>query len=315
MSRPSLVRARAPAKVNLRLDVLGPRADGYHDIRTWMLALDRCDHLEARANASGQVTLAVTGEHATADIPADASNLVHRAASLALAECRTRGLASDRDGVDLALEKRIPSRAGLGGGSSDAAAAWFAVGAALGVELEADGGALATLGSDCAFFARARATGFALCEGRGDRVTAARGPDSSFFVAVVVPEVGCPTAAVYAELDRLDARPQREPDPPPEWLRGPASRVRPYLRNRLEKAALAAFPELASWRMLLDESGATEWRLSGSGSAFFGIHDRREEAETTLAAVVRAGAGKSLAVRAAWVSAPSGRGVNIVEVR
>ncbi len=315
MSRPSLVRARAPAKVNLRLEVLASLPDGYHEIRTWMLALDRCDHLEARANSTGDVVLTLTGEHATADIPADASNLVHRSASLALAACRQRGVAGARDGVDLALEKRIPSRAGLGGGSSDAAAAWFAVGAALGVELEADGGVLASLGSDCAFFARARATGFALCEGRGERVTPAPSPAGSFFVAVVVPESGCPTAAVYAALDRRGAAERREAEPPAEWLKGPASRVRPHLWNRLENAALEAFPELRTWRQVLDAGGAAAWRLAGSGSAFFGIYDRRDEADAAVEAVLAAAGGRSLAVRAAWVSAPSGRGVNIVEVR
>jgi len=315
MSRPTVVRALAPAKVNLRLEVLGRRADGFHDIRTWMLALDRCDHLEARATSSGRVTLAVAGEHATSDVPLDERNLACRAANAVLAEGRARGLLGDRDGVDLVLDKRIPSRAGLGGGSSDAAAAWFAAGAALGVELGTGAQALAALGSDCAFFAGARSTGFALCKGRGERVTSAPGPSGSFFVAVVVPDVACGTAEVYAALESGTRTRRPGQDPPSDWLRGPVNRARPFLWNHLEKAAMAAFPELVPWRLVLDGNGAADWRLAGSGSSFFGIYDRREEAEAALAIVVGAARGRALQPRAAWVSAPAGRGANIVEVR
>ncbi len=315
MSRPTLVRALAPAKVNLRLEVLGRRADGFHDIRTWMLALDRCDHIEARANSIGRVTLSLSGEQASADVPVDERNLAFRAASAALAAGREGGLLGDRDGVDLVLDKRIPSRAGLGGGSSDAAAAWFAASAALGIELENGTEALAALGSDCAFFAGGRSTGFALCEGRGERVTSARAPSSAFFFALVVPEIACATAAVYAALDLRSGSPQMPPSLAQDWLRGPASRLRPFLWNHLEEAAIAAFPGLVPWRRLLDGHGAADWRLSGSGSAFFGVYDRREEAEAALAAVVGAAEERALPLRAAWVSAPAWRGANIVAVR
>lgn len=298
MNRPNFVRVIAPAKVNLRLEVLGRREDGFHEVRTWMLALGLSDRIEARPNSGGGAALSVSGEHAGADVPTGSENLAWRAARALLDEGRRRGLLQERDGVELLLEKSIPSRAGLGGGSSDAAAAWIAAERALGIELpaEAAGAALAELGSDCAFFARARDSGFALCEGRGERVTPLAAPPLA--VALVVPAVECPTAEVYAALDARTG--------------GTSTNLsRDLLWNGLEDAALEAFPELRRWRRLLDASGAGSWRLSGSGSAFFGVS---EESSHALASVLRAARKEGLEVRAAWSGAASGRGAKIVEV-
>jgi 4-diphosphocytidyl-2-C-methyl-D-erythritol kinase len=305
MSRPTFVRARAPAKVNLRLEVLGRRGDGYHEVRTWMLALDLADEIVARPSSCGGVSLAVTGEQARADVPTGSENLAWRAAQLVLDEGRRRGLLGERDGLDLVLEKSIPSRAGLGGGSSDAAAAWLAAERALAIGLpaEAAGAALAELGSDCAFFARARESGFALCEGRGERVTPLASPRLS--IALVVPDVECPTAEVYAALDARTGGRSAAANPPSPSL------SRDSFWNGLEEAALEAFPELRRWRRLLDLSGAGDWRLSGSGSAFFGVS---EESSQVLASVVRAARREGLGVRAAWSGPASGHGAKIVEV-
>jgi len=317
MSRPLHVRAQAPAKVNLRLEVLGRRADGFHEVRTSMLALGLHDLLEARHHPGGEVRLSVRGEHASRDVPSGARNLVARAADSVLEEGRRRGALGVADGIELVLEKRVPSRAGLGGGSSDAAAAWMASEAALGIALgdEVRAETLARIGSDCAFFAAARETGFALCTGRGDRVAPATGPAAGFFVALVVPAVACGTASVYAALDRGPATGRPSEDPPPGWLAGPASRARPFLVNRLEPAALAAFPDLRRWRDLLDRRGLSHWRLSGSGSAFFGIYDGREEAESARDELRTACREASLEARCAWAGPPAGRGANIVEIR
>ena len=118
MSGSELVRALAPAKVNLRLEVLGEREDGYHEIRSWTLAVDLCDSLDVRASVSGGIRLSLSGPAASPDVPVDGSNLVSRAASASLDEGRRLGAIGPEAGVDIALLKRIPSRAGLGGGSS-----------------------------------------------------------------------------------------------------------------------------------------------------------------------------------------------------
>jgi 4-diphosphocytidyl-2-C-methyl-D-erythritol kinase len=316
MSRPSLVRALAPAKINLWLEVLGRRRDGYHEIRSWMLALELCDRLEARASSSGAVALSLAGTQASADVPAGAANLACRAAAAALAEGRKLGLIGERDGVDLALEKQIPSRAGLGGGSADAAAAWIAACAALGFDLPAGSAeaALSALGSDCDFFARARETGCARCAGRGEVVVASPAPRCPWNVAVLTPPVACWTAEVYAALDPGSSARTPAREMPAEWSEMPASAVRPFLFNRLEAAAMKAFPTLCEWRKLLDRCDAEHWRLSGSGSSFFGLYDRPEEVEGALERIRGATRGTGLPIRGLWATRPSAHGASLVEV-
>jgi 4-diphosphocytidyl-2-C-methyl-D-erythritol kinase len=155
------------------------------------------------------------------------------------------------------LEKRIPTRAGLGGGSSDAAAAWLGtleLALQLGLELDRNPrdstlrAELGELGSDCAFFLTP--TGYARCEGRGERVTSLElGPLRSERFAVVTPALVCPTGAVYAALE----------------LAGRRSRGDALWWNDLEPAALRAVPELADFRRKLEGT----WLLAGSGASFF----------------------------------------------
>jgi len=149
---------------------------------------------------------------------------------------------------------------------------------------------LASIGSDCVFFARADATGFALCEGRGERVTPSEFPIDAARIAVVTPGTECPTAAVYAALRKLRGSWHAPADPAPRWSATDVAGARAFLGNDLEAAALEAFPDLRNWRRLLDENGAEAWRLSGSGSSFFGMHDDAREAEKALERVCGAGA-------------------------
>lgn len=286
------VRAVAPAKVNLSLEVLGRRDDGYHEIRTSALAVDLCDGLRARASRTGEVRLSIAGPAASPDVPSDATNLASRAAQAVLEEGRTLGAVDSAAGVDLALEKRIPSRAGLGGGSSDAAAAWMATEACLGLELPATirERALARIGSDCAFFAAASATGHALCEGRGERVFPRTYPAPAIRIAIVTPEVECSTAEVYrAFVPRVLG-------------------VRPTSANDLEDAALRAFPGLAPWRRLL----GGRWSLSGSGSSFFALFESEPEASAALEGLRSAAREADLGLRGSWVVRPAGHGVKLL---
>ena len=221
--RATRVRAIAPAKVNLSLEVLGRRPDGFHEIRSEMLAIDLCDSLEVRPDRGGGVRLSLAGPVASADVPSDGSNLVCRAAHAALAEGRRLGSIASEAGVEIALVKRIPTRAGLGGGSSDAAAAWIATAAAYGLQPsdEARDRELAAIGSDCVFFAAAGATGYASCGGRGERVEPRPNPEPGIGIALLTPSVECSTAEVYRSLD-------------------PASFDGPRRGNDLEEAAVPA---------------------------------------------------------------------------
>ena len=119
---PRRVTLLAPAKINPWLAVGARRPDGYHEVDTCLCALELCDRLVIERTTTGRLELELSGPAATPDVPANRENLALRALERALALVRAREAVGERDGVALQLEKHVPSRAGLGGGSSDAAA-------------------------------------------------------------------------------------------------------------------------------------------------------------------------------------------------
>lgn len=302
-------RALAPAKVNLTLAVLAKRPDGYHDIESWMLALDLADVVRVRATGAEGVRIVVHGSAASLDVPSDDRNLAVRAARSVLDAARERGLAPGVQGLELDLEKSIPSQAGLGGGSSDAAAAWIAARAALAVDLDDAVGAsvLARLGSDCVFFQKAR-SGMGIATGRGERIECVAGSPPRWAIALVTPECGAPTAAVYARaLSRDPGRPTLRPR-----ILEAASDACGSIENDLEAAALAAVPALQAWRSLLDTAGCASWRLCGSGSSWFGLYDGEAEARDALARVENLARDHGLRTRLARVVHAAGHGAVLV---
>lgn len=319
---PGWSRALAPAKLNPWLEVLGRRADGYHELETVMVTLDLADGVAARACASGTVELRLVGPAASADVPADARNLAWRGASIALELARGAGAAGGDLGLELVLDKRIPSQSGLGGASSDAAAALLAAAVALGLDLGPPGApsslgrrawaALGALGSDCAFFVEAP-TGAALCTGRGERVAPLGAPEPPWSVALIVPSVVCPTAAVYAALASLPPAVRLQlPTFEGGGLPGPCDLAgRPFF-NRLEAAALRAVPELGPWRELLDGVAPGAFHLSGSGSSFFAVRAGADTAGALLERARTSAERRGLAVRGAWVARTAGTGARPV---
>ena len=308
--------ALAPAKVNLWLDVKGRRDDGFHELDTGMLALDLFDELEVRETASGRVELEVGGPAATPDIPSGATNLAVRAAELQLRHAVTTGAASAESGLAIRLVKNVPSGAGLGGGSSDAAAALVGAAAALGVEVDHDlaRGWLASLGSDCVFFLDAAVTGFARCIGRGELVEAREIGDESWTFALFAPDLPVPTKAVYGALGTALSEGGAMPSVRESLLSCPESELRLGLRNHLEAAALEAVPALRPWRQLLDANNASHFLLSGSGSTFFGVYSDGTEARRALDDLVGAAKALDLAVRGHWLLRPAGRGAVVASV-
>jgi len=283
-----VVHLRAPAKVNLYLQVLGRRADGFHELVTVLHAIDLCDELslqrrQRRRDLPGgapDVSLRVDG-----DAPAGEQNLAHRAACALLAEA---GAAGDV-GLDITLRKHIPAGGGLGGGSSDAAAVLAGLDALLGRPCRAETlqRLAASLGSDVAFFLHG---GTALCTGRGEIVRPLRPPRAQE-LTLALPPFGVSTASVYAalaagpaaraDLALLDELAQRVADADARGLNS-------LYRNDLEPPARRVEPRLAA---LLD-SGL---HLSGSGSTHF-AYGRREEFTTacpsTLICYVKSTSGK-----------------------
>ncbi|MCM3878085.1 MAG: 4-(cytidine 5'-diphospho)-2-C-methyl-D-erythritol kinase [Thermoanaerobaculia bacterium] len=272
------------AKVNRSLRVLGKRPDGYHEIDTVFQTVDlsdRIDFLEGEED-SGEVSLTIEG----ADLAADASNLILRAAAALVSRTGTKR------GARIHLSKKIPIGGGLGGGSSNAATTLRGLCTLWNLQLsDADLGALAaSLGSDVPFFllgGRARGTG------RGEILEPLEDLPEEWLV-LVIPRFSLSTAVVYGAL----AAPALTDSAAGTNLGGSDSDCGPD-RNDLEPAAESLRGELLSFRAALSDFGATSARLSGSGSTVFGLfgdeesarraHGRlagfREETKTTMTIV------------------------------
>ena len=279
----------APAKINLTLDVGLRRADGYHEIRSVMQTIALHDALDA-ALTPGQpgVFLEVAGKEATG-VPADEANLVHKAAVRLQKIAAARGqMPGSESGIHIRLHKRIPSQAGLGGGSSDAMAALLAVNALLGLALShtrlCEIGA--ALGADVPFFFFG---GTALAEGLGEKITPLPSLAPDWPLVVVKPDAGVSTAAAYAALDAASDRQRGAATE--RWLEGDQA-----LHNDFESVVFPAYPSVAAAHALLSQTAepAESFRplLCGSGSALFLRASSDSAAQEIAARVTAAGLGK-----------------------
>ena len=263
---------QAPAKVNLTLLVSARRGDGYHDVSTVMQTVDLCDTLTLTGEGRG-LTLTCTDPA----VPADDSNLVLRAAALFCQE-----LHLPVPDLHLHLQKRIPSQAGLGGGSSDAAAVLRAMRTLYAPEVsdtELERMA-ARLGSDVPFFIRG---GTMHCTGRGERIAPLPPLTAGWFVIVKPPE-GFSTPAMYRRLDELPPEPARPDGMTAALESGDIRAVAAALYNSFERAV----PPDSAVRAIenaLRVHGALAAMLSGSGSAVFGLFDREDTAHAAAGAL------------------------------
>jgi 4-diphosphocytidyl-2-C-methyl-D-erythritol kinase len=271
----------AHAKINLSLRVLGKRADGFHEIRTIFQTITLHDLLTFETRAGEGFELECTTE----GIPVDETNLVTRAAR-ALRECY-----GVRKGARVMLEKRIPSQAGLGGGSTDAAAALLGLSRlweieTTRVELDEIG---ARLGADVPFFFTG---GTALGTGLGTEITPLADVAERPLV-VVMPDARVSTVEAYK---LLNARTLTKPESP---VNLPISRVEAQnsvslyedLRNDFEPVIFRLQPEIERARDALLAAGAQSALLAGSGASVFGIFENRAEAERAREVLARAEAG------------------------
>lgn len=253
----------SPAKVNLFLDVLGPRDDGFHEIETLFAAVDWGDEVTVALDAGlDGVELTVTGD---ASVPADETNLAWRAAAA------WREAVPDAPGVRVAIRKRIPVGAGLGGGSSNAGAVLRQL-AGLWPRSEAGMPALAAaLGSDVAFFL---ADGAALGRGRGERIERLPG-GRPMDVVLILPPIACETPVVYQNLGaRVRAAPESGLERAAFALQtGDAPALRQAHYNALAVPALAAYPALARFTSEVERRLGRPPCLSGSGAALFDLPD------------------------------------------
>jgi 4-diphosphocytidyl-2-C-methyl-D-erythritol kinase len=260
------MNVRAYAKINIGLHVLGKRSDGYHNIETLFRLIDLYDELQFLMADEGT---AFSSDHPL--LPNDNTNLCLRAVHL------LRDVTGIHSGVEITLKKRIPLGAGLGGGSSDAAAVlkgltklW-----ALDISTTELQTISATLGSDVPFFFSSQT---AYATGRGERLEpcSARIP---YWILTVTPDIHVSTAWAYAHVkpssgsDRPDLR---------ELLLSSAdnpAELRKRLRNDFEEPVFTEFPEIAGVKEILLKQGADVALMSGSGSSVFGFFSSERTAQ------------------------------------
>lgn len=244
----------APAKLNTFLHVNGRRADGYHLIQSVFMLIDWCDTLHFELRKDGQISRADLQGTFDAALPAE--DLTVRAAKALQVACGTTF------GVDISLEKRIPSQAGMGGGSSDAASCLLALQQLWGIELPRDKlmAVALSLGADVPFF---MCGGNAWVEGVGERITPIALPSTDF--VVIKPRHGLSTQAIFSS-------PTLKRDTGTATIEGFAgnggAEYFEFGCNDLQPVAEALCPEISqslSWLLSLGFKG----RMTGSGSAVF----------------------------------------------
>jgi 4-diphosphocytidyl-2-C-methyl-D-erythritol kinase len=255
----------APAKINLFLEVLARRPDGYHEIASLMVAVSLYDTVEC-APAPDE-TLELSCDHEA--LSTGPENLIQRAARLLREKTRTKR------GASIKLSKRIPMAAGLAGGSTDAAATLAGLNFLWDLGIPADdlarmGG---EIGSDVPFFFHTPA---AWCTGRGEKVQKVDLPQSLWLV-LACPAIGLSTAEVYGK--------GRVPDAPVDGGRvrealaaGDASKLGGLLHNRLQETADRLRPELVALRERLSQTGPAGCLMSGSGTSCFALCRNEKEA-------------------------------------
>lgn len=293
----SIIAGLAPAKVNLSLRVISRRPDGFHDIDSVVAFLDLCDSLLFSHAQPGVQELHITGQ--TASIPADATNLVLRAA-VAL---------SDFTGLDLpfsaVLDKQIPAGAGLAGGSSDAATALLGLSELHNLDISPEQleQVAARVGSDVAMFIKG---GYGSCRmsGRGEIVRPLDWSPNGCCL-LLLPEIHVPTPAVYAAWDQ---EPSSTSKADADWSNVGTSAEAWLGRcfNDLQPAAMRLFPPLEQILTQALDICCRPILLTGSGSAMFTAFDDVTEARRmaerisqevdvhTLAVPFRARAGNKL---------------------
>ncbi len=276
---------RAYAKINIGLDVLRRRADGYHEVKMIMQTVDIYDELVLERRKEPGIELRMDNS----ELPSGGDNLICRAADLLFREKKIT------EGVNISLTKRIPIAAGMAGGSADAAAALrglnelFDMGYSL-KELQALG---VGLGADIPY---CLAGGTMLSEGIGEILTPLPAPPAAHLV-IAKPDINVSTAFVYGNLhaDRLAWHPDID-GMIAALQKGDLDGITGRLGNVLETVTVKAHPVIEQIRELLRKQGAENALMSGSGPTVFGIFKEKETAARAAEAVERGRLAKQIFV-------------------
>ncbi len=279
------VEKKAYAKINLGLDVLRRREDGYHEVKMIMQTVDIWDRLTFAISSEPEIELAVGG----APLPAGRDNLIYRAAELIKNEKKI-----DR-GIKITLEKNIPVAAGMAGGSTDAAAVFHGFNELfdLSMSLEEMKKLGVRIGADVPYCIMG---GTALSEGIGELLTQLPAPPECV-LAVAKPDIDVSTKFVYENLhaDRLERHP--DIDGMAEAIKtGDLKGITERMENVLETVTIREYPVINKIKELMKTKGAVSALMSGSGPTVFGIFMEREDAQKAVDDIRKQGLARQVFV-------------------
>lgn len=263
------IELKALAKINLGLDVLRRREDGYHEVRMIMQTIGLSDELEIRKTKQPGIQVETNLYY----LPTNENNLVYKAAQLLKDEF---GL---RDGIGIRLRKRIPVAAGMAGGSSDAAAVLWGMNQMykLGLSRQELMDRGVKLGADVPYCVL---RGTALAEGIGEKLSVLP-PMPKCYILIAKPGISVSTKFVYENLHANDLRPEQHPDVD-AMIRAMEKKDLGLLASRmgnvLETVTVPAYPMIDEIKRFMVEYGALGAMMSGSGPTVFGIYDTRGKA-------------------------------------
>jgi len=255
-------------KINLGLDVLGRRENGYHDVRMVMQTLYLYDQIRMQKTKEPGIRLSTNLYY----LPADENNLAYKAADLLMREFEIK------EGVDIALEKHIPVAAGMAGGSSNAAAVLFGMNRMFSLGLSQkelmDRGV--TLGADVPYCVM---RGTVLAEGIGEILTPLPAMPKCH-VLIAKPPISVSTKLVYEKLDSHEITEHPDIDGILDGLKSKnLKKIASCIGNVLEKVTIEEYPVIEEIKNVMKENGALNAMMSGSGPTVFGIYEEKERAK------------------------------------
>lgn len=279
------IQLKALAKINLGLDVLRRREDGYHEVKMIMQTIGLHDDLEIRKTKTPGIQVKTNLYY----LPTNENNLVYKAAKLLMDEFQIQ------DGVSIQLKKRIPVAAGMAGGSSDGAAVLWGINQmyGLGLSMQALMERGVRLGADVPYCIQ---RGTALAEGIGEKLSVLP-PMPKCTILIAKPGISVSTKFVYENLHANDLKPEQHPDVDSmiEAMRQKdLGLLCSRMGNVLETVTIPAYPVINEIKRTMMDNGAIGSMMSGSGPTVFGIFDSPVAAKHAMKAVRAAKLAKQI---------------------
>ncbi len=271
MNQNESITLQAPAKVNLRLEITGKRDDGYHELYTIFQKISLFDRITLSKTDQKGISISTD----SLKIPSDSSNLAYKAADALLKHCNVQC------GLSIHIKKKIPSEAGLGGGSSDAAATLTGLNRLLNLQVDEKTmlGLAVRLGADVPLFILE--TGTAIATGIGEKLSPVP-MESPLWFLVVFPGISISTKWAYTTFSKDNLLTNQQKNITLYNSIKDSNEVKSLLYNDFERVILPAYPEIEAIKRELCDEGAVGALLSGSGSSVFGLFQSEGECEKAL---------------------------------